>query len=39
MVELGLVEERGNKGEVFVLTSEGYKLADTLPDTGFGNAG
>lgn len=39
LVELGLVEERGNKGEVFILTSEGYKLADTLPDTGFGNAG
>lgn len=28
----GLIVDRGHKGEVFELTHEGWKLADTLPD-------
>jgi hypothetical protein len=30
LIELGLVSDRGHKGEVFQVTSEGYRVADTL---------
>jgi hypothetical protein len=32
LVNNGYVTPKGNKGEIFELSHEGYKLADTLPD-------
>jgi hypothetical protein len=34
LCELGLVEERGYKGEIFGITAEGYRVADTIRTQG-----
>jgi predicted transcriptional regulator len=34
LYELGLLEDRGGKGEVFFVTNEGYEFAERLTEIG-----